>query len=109
MHDRVRGERLADALRADRPAAERDHLRAAVPEQLEHHLFLARAEGGLALTVEVRLDRLAEAVLDDAVGVDRLRAELGGERTGAARLARAHEADEDERVYAAPLHPMRSL
>ena len=75
-------------------------------EQLEHQLLLARAERVLALAVEERLDRLAEPPLELAVGVERLGAELGGERAGAGGLAGAHEAHEHEGY--ARLQPIRS-
>ena len=75
-------------------------------EQLEHQLLLARAERLLALPVEEGLDRLAEPLLELAVGVERLGAELRGERAGAGGLPGAHEADEHEGY--ARLQPMRS-
>jgi hypothetical protein len=106
MHHRVRRERLADALRAHGAAAERHDLGALSRQQLEHHLLLARAEGGLALAVEERLHRLAEPLLELAVRVERLTRQLGGERAGAGRLPGAHEAHEHEGY--ARLQPMRS-
>ena len=60
----------------------------------------------LALPVEEGLDRLAEPLLELAVGVERLGAELGGERAGAGGLPGAHEADEHEGY--ARLQPIRS-
>ena len=56
--------------------------RVVAPEQLEHELLLARAERVLTLAVEERLDRLAEPLLELAVGVERLRAELRAEASG---------------------------
>ena len=47
-----------------------------------------------------------EPLLELAVGIERLRAELGGERASAGGLAGAHETDEHE-CYAR-LQPMRS-
>ena len=102
-------QRLAHALGLHRPAAERDHRPLGPRQQLADHLFLARAKGGLALAVEELLDRLAQALLELAVGVERLHPQLGRERAGAGRLARTHESDEnDHSVYDARLHPMRS-
>ena len=75
-------------------------------EQLEHQLLLARAKRVLALPVEEGLDRLAEPPLELAIGVERLRAELGAERAGAGGLAGAHEAHEHEGY--ARLQPIRS-
>ena len=65
-----------------------------------------RAERGLAVRREVLLDGAADALLDLVVGVDGAGAEhaRGGTRGG--RLARAHEADEDE-GYLRGFHPMR--
>ena len=99
-------ERPADPLRGERAAAERDHRGVGPGEQLERHLLLARAERVLALPVEEGLDRLAQLLLELAVAVERLRTELGGERSGAGGLAGAHETHEHE-CYAR-LQPMRS-
>jgi hypothetical protein len=98
VDDGVAPERLAHGLRAERATAERHHARVGAPEQLEHHLLLARAEGGLALAVEEVLDRLAEPALELVVGVERLCVEPAGERPRCARLPGAHEADEHERT-----------
>ena len=106
VDDRVGSERSADPLRAEGAAAERDHPGVGPGEQLERHLLLARAKRVLALPVEEGLDRLAEPLLELAVAVERLRAELGGERAGAGGLAGAHETHEHE-CYAR-LQPMRS-
>ena len=114
--------RSASRTRSDctEPAAERHHGAAGAGQQLEHHLLLARAEGGLALAVEERLDRLAQPPLELAVGVERLHAELGRGRAGRGGLAGAHEAHEHERPLAGAcprhlicryprLHPIRSV
>jgi hypothetical protein len=119
LDDRVVAKRVADPLGAERAAAERDHVGAATPEQRKHDLLLARAERGLAVAVEVGLERLAKLALELTVGVERLGPELGGDGAGGGRLAGAHEADEHERAAArAPalgaraacqrLHPIRS-
>jgi hypothetical protein len=110
VHDRVPGQRLADPLRSERPAAERDHQSVRTAEQLQHHLFLARAEGVLTFTVEERLDRLTEALLEHAVRVERLATKLRRERPGSRRLARAHEAHQHKSAarYGSRLQPMRS-
>jgi hypothetical protein len=100
VDDRMPVERVAHALRRDRAAPERDHASVRAREQLEHDLLLARAEGGLALAVEEALDRLAERLLELAVGVERLHAELGGGGARGGRLPGSHEPDEDERAPA---------
>ena len=89
------GERRPYALGLHRPAADRDH-GGRPGKRLEDDLLLMRTERGLALAVEELLDRLAQALDEHAVGVDR--SELPGKRG----LARPHEADQDE------CHPMRS-
>ncbi len=115
----VPGERLAHPLGADGAAAEGDHVRAvgaqrrartAALEQLEHHLFLARAKGGLPLAVEERLDRLSQPRLELAVGVAGLHPQRGRERARAGRLPGAHEAHEHEGASARypRLQPIRS-
>ena len=103
MHDRVaqRAPR-GPARSASAPPPSAITARVVPGEQLEHHLLLARAERVLALPVEEGLDRLAEPLLELAVGVERLRAELGGERAGAGGLAGAHEAHEHEWLCAPP-------
>ena len=102
-------EGVADARRAERSTAERDHARLGTLEQLEHDLLLARAKGRLALAVEEALDRLAQALLEHAVRVERLDPEAGGKRAGAGRLARPHEPHEDVGpARYARLQPMRS-
>ncbi len=106
VHDGVGTERLAHPLRAERAAAERHHRRVLARQQLEHQLLLARAKRMLALPVEERLDRLAEPPLELAVGVERLGAELRGERAGAGGLPGTHEAHEHEGY--ARLQPIRS-
>ena len=92
------------------PAAESDHESVGALEQVEHHLLLPRAEGVLALAVEEDLDRLAEPLLERAVGVERLPPELGRERPCAGGLAGAHEAHQHKRSrsYRSLLQPMRS-
>ncbi len=109
VHNGVAAERLADALGLHGAAAERDHRSVAAGQQLADDLLLALAEGLLPLAVEEALDRLAQRELELAVGVDRARAQLGGQRTCAGRLAGAHEADEDERAVYARVHPIRSV
>src|SRR5918999_5759398 len=109
VHDGVAGERLAHPLGLDRASAERHHGGVAAREQLADDLLLARAEGRLALAVEERLDCLAQTMLELAVAVERLDAQLRGQRAGPGGLAGAHEADQDDRpVYRARLHPIRS-
>jgi hypothetical protein len=109
VDDGVCSERVAHALRAERAPAQRDHAGVGPLEQLEHHLLLARAEGRLALAVEVALDRLAEALLDSAVGIERLHPERCRQRAGAGRLAGPHEAHEDVGAAGyARLQPTRS-
>jgi hypothetical protein len=106
VHHGVAGECLAHQLRADRSASERDDARFLPREQLEDELLLAGAKRLLALAVEERLDRLAQPPLELAVRVERLGAQLGGQRTGAGGLPGPHEADEHEGY--ARLQPMRS-
>jgi len=106
MNDRMPRQRLAHVLGSERAAAERDYRRVLARQQLEHQLLLASAKRLLALPVEERLDRLAQAALKLAIRVERLGAELGRERAGAGRLPGAHEAHEDERY--ARLQPIRS-
>jgi hypothetical protein len=102
----VPGQRLAHPLRAERPAPDRHHARVLPREQLEDELLLARAKGVFALAVEERLDRLAETPLELAVRVERLGAELGGQRASAGGLPGPHEADQHEGY--ARLQPIRS-
>ena len=99
-------ERRAHAIRAERAAAQREHGGVRPREQLQHELLLAGAKRLLALPVEEGLDRLTEPLLELAVGVERLGAELRGERAGAGGLPGTHEADEHEGD--ARLQPMRS-
>jgi hypothetical protein len=116
----MRAKRLAHRLGLHRAAAERHHGAAGAGQQLQHDLLLTRAEGGLALTVEERLDRLAEAPLELLVRVERRDAQLRGRRACRRGLAGAHEAHEHQgalpgagarrliRGYAG-LHPIRSV
>src|SRR6185503_17493294 len=100
----------------DRAAAQGDHVaRAGALEQLDAQRLLARAERRLAVAVELLLDRVAELLLEQPVGVQRARAEDRGDVAGGGRLAGAHEAEEDERAPAhcgcgatAPRQPIRS-
>ena len=105
------GERLAHPLGRHRPAAERQHRPWRRGEQLADERLLARPERGLALRGEHVLDPAARALLEDQVGVDRAGAERRRRRAGGRRLARPHEADEDERAPAYDrrrFHPIRS-
>ncbi len=98
-------QRGADMFGEHCPAAEReDCLASGLPgprgpiEQLADELLLVLAKGGLAVELELAGDRVSEALFEQPVGVERLRAELGGDFGGGGRLAGAHEADEDERA-----------
>ena len=99
---------------SDGAAAEREHRAGRPLEQLADELLLRRPERGLAVAGEVVLDRHAEPLLDEVVGVGRARAHAAGRRPGGRRLARPHEADEDERVPVpcrygrGRFHPIRS-
>ncbi len=57
-----------------------------------------RAEGGLAVELELARERMPEARLQQPIGVEHLRAERAGDFGGGGGLAGAHEADEDERA-----------
>ena len=109
----VAAKRRAHLLALDGAAAQRDHIRPSGAEQLQHRVPLATAELGLALALEERGDRLAEAGLDQLVGVGDVEAEVGAERPRGAALPRGHEPDEDDRgagrVRSRYLrHPIRS-
>ncbi len=119
LHHRVSRQRIADALGEHRAASERHHAPAGPGQQLQHHLLLTRAEGGLALAVEEGFDRLAQPALELAVGVERLDPHLGRDRPRGGGLARAHEAHEHDRPARGEtgrslalryprLHPIRS-
>ena len=101
VHDRVGGQRVAHALGQQRAAAQRHRPAAGAAQQAQHGSLLTLAERLLALAVEERLDGLPQLGLELAVGVQRLHAQLGRHRAGAAGLAGAHEPDEDQR----PLGP----
>ena len=58
----------------------------------------AVAELGLAVALEDLLDRAAGRRLDLRVGIDELKAKLGGQPAPNARLARAHQTDEHNRL-----------
>src|SRR3954451_23545822 len=92
----VPSERLPDGIRANRAATQGQHGRLPPLQQAQHELLLARPEGGLSLAIEERLERLPELALELAVGVERLDAELRGDRPRRARLPGSHEADEHE-------------
>ena len=97
QHRDVAAQRGAGALGEHRAAAERDHVAGArALEHLDAQRLLARAEGRLALAVEGLLDAVAELLLEQLVGVQRPRAENGGDVARGRRLARGHEADEDD-------------
>ena len=96
-------------------------LGAPIEEFFEHEGLLAAPELGLALAVEERLDRLAQAVLEQAVGVVRGLPEDRADRPRRVRFAGPHEAHEDQRTArggdvvggvsprrAQRLHPIRS-
>ena len=97
QHGDVAAQRGARALGEDGAAAERDDVAGAgALEQLDAERLLAGAEGGLAVAVEGLLDAVAELRLQQLVGVERARAEHGGDVARGRRLARGHEADEDD-------------
>jgi hypothetical protein len=80
-------------------------------EQVADHALLLGSELGLAVAREELLDARAQALLERRVGIHRADAELGRDGAGRRRLARAHEADEDERAQRGPpprgFQPMR--
>jgi hypothetical protein len=92
---RVVGQRGAHPVGLDGAATPGDHRRGPA-ERLEHDLFLAGPECRLALAVEESGDRLPQPFDERGIGVD------GLQPAGKRRLARPHEADQDE------CHPMRS-
>jgi hypothetical protein len=94
-HDRVPGQQLAHAGRADRAAADRDDRRRGRLEHLGDDILLDLPERTLAVGGEVVLDRGPQALFELTVGVDRPHAQRGGGGPGAGRLAGAHEPDED--------------
>jgi hypothetical protein len=115
-------ERLTHPLGLERAAADGHHAAVRAAQHVDNHLLLAAAELRLAVTVEERLDRLAERLLELAVAVERPHPQLGGHGAGRARLAGPHEAHEHERAGASRpgprgrcraacryrLHPIRS-
>ena len=102
-------ERLADPLGEDAAAAERDRAAVGLLQQRADHLGLARAERVLAVLLEGLADRLAERLLHQLVDLGRLQPGLAG-RGERRRLARPHEADEDERAGSAHArHPRKSM
>jgi hypothetical protein len=60
------------------------------------------------MALEGLLDRVAELLLEQPVGVVVADAEDGGDVAGRRRLAGAHEAQEDERASVYRFHPIRS-
>jgi hypothetical protein len=108
QHRDVAAQRGSDPLGAERAAAEGDHAAVGRLEQLAGQRLLARPERGLALAVEERLDRLAESLLEQPVGVERLGAERGRDLGGRGCLAGSHEADEDEGGLQRRPQPIRS-
>ncbi len=118
----VRDQRRAHARGQDAAAAERDHARPrrrrcavlrigscdrrmrarvararGIGEQSTHHRLLGGAEGGLAVELELARDRMAEALLEHRVAVERLHPERARQRAGDGGLAGAHQADQHER------------
>ena len=91
-----------------RAAAERDHAALGRVEQAGDQRLLAGAERRLPLAVEERGDRLAELGLEQPVGVAGRHAERRRHLARGGRLARAHEADEDDGAAQGRLHPIRS-
>ena len=109
------GQRPLDRDPLDRAAAEGHHrgraahLRREGVEDRDDEALLAMPELLLSLALEERLDRLAELPLEQLVGVDQAEPEPLGDGLRRPRLARPHEADEDEPVMGYRRHPMRSL
>jgi hypothetical protein len=101
-------ERGAHSLGLQRAAPEGDDAAVGRLEQRAGELLLGGAERGFAVAREDRLDRLAELGLEQRVGIVRRDAERGGGLACRARLARPHEADEDEGRVQRRRHPMRS-
>jgi hypothetical protein len=91
----VTGERFANLRRLDRPAPESDRVNCVVFEQRPNQLGLAPAKLKLSRGGEERRDRLTEPPLELAIGIDGAQAGAPGRLRGL-RLARPHEADEDE-------------
>ena len=106
--DDVAVERRAHALGVKRPAAEGDDAAVGRLQQRAGELLLGGAEGGLAVAREHVGDRPAELGLEQRVRVVGRDAERGGGLARRARLARPHEADEDEGRVQRRRHPMRS-
>ena len=95
-------QRFAHALGEDAAATERDHSTSClVLQQPAYELLLARTEGLLTGELKLTRERVAELLLEQRVAVQRPHAELRGELRRNGRLARPHEADQDE------CHPMR--
>jgi len=104
QHRHVALERRAHACRADAATAQREHrLRRRLRQQFAHELLLGRAERLLAVQRELVRDGVAKARSEQLVAVERRGAECLCQLTRAGRLARPHEADQDE------CHPIRSV
>jgi hypothetical protein len=101
-------ERRAHALGAQRPAAQGDDAAVGRLEQRAGELLLGGAEGRLPVAREDVRDRRAELGLEQGVGIVGGDAERRGGRARRVRLARAHEADEDEGRLQRRRHPIRS-
>jgi hypothetical protein len=94
--DRVVPQRLPDALRPERAAAERDHRGPRVLQRLDRDVLLRLAEPLLPALLEDLGDGLAALPLELRVDVDERPADALGNLGPHGRLAGAHEADQHE-------------
>ena len=94
--DGVPLERAPHLVDLDRSAAKRDQRGPRALEELEHDVALTLTERRLPLALEEAGDWLSEALLQRAVGIERLAPCALREVPHRARLAGAHEADEDQ-------------
>jgi hypothetical protein len=92
QHDGVLAERLAHPLGAERAPTQRHGTPVGTAQRLQHDLLLPRPEGGFSLTLEEGGDSLPQLALEQLVGIESVG--VGG--PSGRRLARPHEADEDE-------------